>query len=60
MYTHIHIYICLTSSNAYVCTHIVHWPRYDIFSAAVHVDRPYGALDIFNTGGSVVGVGVET
>ena len=34
-------------------------PRYDIFSWAVHIDRPYGALIIFHTGGSVVGVGVE-
>ena len=25
---------------------------------AVHIDRPYGALKIFHTGGSVVGVGV--
>ena len=31
-------------------------PRYDIFSWAVHIDRPYGALIIFHTGGSVVGV----
>ena len=34
-------------------------PLYDIFSGAVHIDRPYGALIIFHTGGSVVGVGVE-
>ena len=33
-------------------------PRYDIFSWAVHIDRPYGALKVFHTGGSVVGVGV--
>ena len=33
-------------------------PRYDIFSWAVHIVRPYGALNIFHTGGSVVGVGV--
>ena len=32
--------------------------QYDIFSWAVHIDRPYGALNIFHTGGSVVGVGV--
>ena len=34
-------------------------PRYDIFSWTVHIDRPYGALIILHTGGSVVGVGVE-
>ena len=34
-------------------------PRYDVFSAAAHVNRPYGALEICRTGGSVVGVGVE-
>ena len=33
-------------------------PRHDIFSGAVFIDRPYGALNIFHTGGSVVGVGV--
>ena len=33
-------------------------PRYDIFSGAVHIDLPHGALVIFHTGGSVVGVGV--
>ena len=33
-------------------------PRYDIFSWAVHIDRPYGAVNIFHTGGSVVGVGL--
>ena len=35
------------------------WPRYDIFSGAVHINRPYGDLNIFHTGGSVVGVGLE-
>ena len=35
------------------------WPLYDIFSGAVQIDRPYGALIIFHTAGSVVGVGVE-
>ena len=34
-------------------------PRYDIFSGAAHTERPYGALKICHTGGSVVGVGVE-
>ena len=33
-------------------------PRCDVFSGAVHVDRHHGALNIFQTGGSVVGVGV--
>ena len=28
------------------------------FSGAVHVNRPYGAPNIFHTDGSVVGVGV--
>ena len=32
---------------------------YDIFSGAVHIDRPYGALNIFHTEGSVVGVVVD-
>ena len=31
-------------------------PWYDICSWAVHIDRPYGALKIFHTGGSVLGV----
>ena len=29
-----------------------------MISGAVHIDRPYGALNTFHTGGSVVGVGV--
>ena len=33
-------------------------PRYDIFSGAVRIKRLCGALNIFHTGGSVVGVGV--
>ena len=33
--------------------------RYDIFSGAVHVKLHYDALNIFHTGGSVVGVGVD-
>ena len=33
-------------------------PRYDVFSGAVHVSRPYGAPYIFHSGGSVAGVGV--
>ena len=33
-------------------------PRYDIFSWAVRIDRPYGALKTFHTGDPVVGVGV--
>ena len=32
-------------------------PRYDIFSWAVHTDRPYGALKIFHTGAVIVGMG---
>ena len=36
----------------------VSWPRYDIFSGAVHRKRLHGALTIFHTGGSVVRVGV--
>ena len=32
--------------------------RHDIFSGAVHRNLPYGALNIFHAGGSVVGVGV--
>ena len=33
-------------------------PMYDIFSGAVHIKRPYGALKLFLTGGSVVGVDI--
>ena len=35
------------------------WRRYDIFSGAVHIKLHYDALNIFHTGGSVEGVGVE-
>ena len=34
-------------------------PRYDIFSGAAHITRPYKALKICHTGGSVVGVGAR-
>ena len=66
IYIYIPTHICV-----YVYTYIISYllprfphppplsrPRYDIFSWAVHVDRPYGALNMFHTGGSVVGVGV--
>ena len=33
-------------------------PWYDIFSGAVHIKRPHGALEQFHAGGSVVGLGV--
>ena len=33
-------------------------PWYDIFSGAVHIKRTCGDLNIFHTGGSVVGVGM--
>ena len=33
-------------------------PQYDTFSGAVQIDRPYAALIISRTGGSVAGVGV--
>jgi len=34
-------------------------PLHVIFSRAVHIILPYGALNICHTGGSVVGLGVE-
>ena len=46
MYVYIYIYI-------YTYT-----LQYDILSGAVHRCRPYGALEMFHTGGSVLGVGV--
>ena len=51
MYVYIYIYIHFSPPLLR--------PLYGIFSRAVHIDRPYGALVIFHTGGSVVGVGVE-